>query len=61
MQYLHTMLRVSDLESALDFYCGDMRAFTGARHYNFAPAARWSDGLYQKSGRRVSRAFAKWR
>lgn len=24
MQYLHTMLRVSDLESALDFYCGGL-------------------------------------
>lgn len=24
MQYLHTMLRVSDLEAALDFYCGGL-------------------------------------
>jgi len=24
MQYLHTMLRVSDLDSALSFYCGGL-------------------------------------
>ena len=25
MQFLHTMVRVSDLEQSLDFYCGKLR------------------------------------
>ncbi len=32
MQYLHTMVRISDIESALDFYCGKLGFVELRRH-----------------------------
>ena len=34
MQYLHTMIRVSDLEQSLDFYCNQLGLVEVSRHEN---------------------------
>ena len=36
MRYLHTMIRVADLESALDFYCAKLGLIEVRRHENAA-------------------------
>jgi lactoylglutathione lyase len=36
MKYLHTMVRVSDLEASLDFYCGKLGLVELSRHENEA-------------------------
>ncbi|MGH6992313.1 MAG: VOC family protein, partial [Caulobacteraceae bacterium] len=40
MRYLHTMVRVSDLEAALDFYCAKLGLDEVSRHDN--PAGRFT-------------------
>ena len=37
MKYLHTMVRVSDLESSLDFYCNKL-GLEDLRRYDNEPA-----------------------
>lgn len=36
MKYLHTMVRVSDLDASLDFYCGKLGLVEVRRHENTA-------------------------
>jgi len=40
MKYLHTMVRVANLEQSLDFYCGKLGLEERARHDN--PAGRYT-------------------
>ncbi|MGH6987045.1 MAG: VOC family protein [Caulobacteraceae bacterium] len=40
MRYLHTMVRVSDLDAALDFYCAKLGLVEVSRHDN--PAGRFT-------------------
>jgi lactoylglutathione lyase len=57
MRYLHTMVRVSDLDSALDFYCAKLGLKEARRHENekgrftlvFLTAPEDDDGAGEKS------------
>ncbi len=74
MRYLHTMVRVGDLEAALDFFCAKLGLIELYRIDNEAgkftllflaapepPAARRAHGVRALAGRDFDRAFASRR